>query len=55
MGRKVDARILALEKDIDSLRKLVHIQIEDFGRFVEASKKDWRDLRDFLTQMIEGE
>jgi len=54
MGRKKDAQIANLEESNKILAKAIRIHREDFERFVEASKKDWQDLRNFLTQMIEG-
>lgn len=54
MARKVDARILKLETEVASLARVLETQIKDFGRFVEASKKDWKYLREYCNQKIEG-
>jgi len=45
---------MQLEKRTECLEKTLDTLGEDFVRFVKASKKDWRDLRNFLTKMIEG-
>lgn len=54
MERKKDAQIVMLEDSLKILAREQRIYREDFLKFVEASKKDWQDLRNFFTQKIEG-
>lgn len=54
MGRKKDAQILNLELKVSEINKKLEIQKLDFDRFVEASKADWKYLREYCNQKIEG-
>lgn len=54
MGRKVDAQLIKLEHRIARLEQTVEDTRGDVFNFVEASKADWKYLREYCNQKIEG-
>jgi len=54
MGRKDAERFKKIEEKLAKVEKFCDDTYDEFNRFMMASKKDWQDLRNFLTQMIEG-
>lgn len=54
MGRKKDLELIRLENKIKVLTADLSILKIDFVNFVEASKADWKYLREYCNKRIEG-
>lgn len=54
MGRKVDARIIKLEAEIQGIRVVADADRETVWKLHKAIIHDFQKIRDVLTDVIEG-
>jgi hypothetical protein len=55
MGRKDAARFIKIEKRIETLEEGLMVVMEKHKQTYNESKKNWKDIRDAITKIIEGD